>query len=265
MKIPKKKNGKKLIKFFIDLKLNEIVKFSKQKALSVNQMQTNIPFKPELLDLYRLYNFVLENKRTTVMEFGSGWSSLIFVLALNKLKKKYFNEVKKLRRNNPFELFIVDNEKKYLKLTKKRINNYFKKNKIKNIIKIHYCFSKVKMTEFNGSYCTTYNNFPLCNPDFFYLDGPGQFSVINKINGFSTAHKDMMPMVSDINKIEPFLTPGTIIVTDGRGANAKFLKDNFKKKWLYKYQKDFDQHLLYLDDPVLGKLNKAQLRFYKKK
>ena len=85
MKIPKRMV--KLIKFFIDLKLNEIVKFSKKKALSVNQMQTNIRLKPELLDLYRLYNFVLENKRTTVMEFGSGWSSLIFVLALNKLKK----------------------------------------------------------------------------------------------------------------------------------------------------------------------------------
>ena len=34
----------------------------------------------------------------------------------------------------------------------------------------------------------------------------------------------MMPMVSDILYIENFLTPGTIIVTDGRGANAEFFK-----------------------------------------
>ena len=35
---------------------------------------------------------------------------------------------------------------------------------------------------------------------------------------------DMMPMVSDILRIEFYLTPGTIILSDGRGANVDFLK-----------------------------------------
>ena len=40
-------------------------------------------------------------------------------------------------------------------------------------------------------------------------------------------------MVSDILKFEYFYTPGTIIVCDGRAANAKFLKDHFKRNWKY--------------------------------
>jgi hypothetical protein len=74
----------------------------------------------------------------------------------------------------------------------------------------------------------------------------------------------MMPMTCDILKIEYFLTPGTIIIIDGRAANAKFLKDHFKRKWIYKNDKKFDQHIFYLNDPVLGKYNKLQLDFYKK-
>ena len=120
------------------------------------------------------------------------------------------------------------------------------------------------MTLFNNKICTQYKKLPLCNPDFIYLDGPDQFNIKKDINGISTRHKDMMPMVSDILKFEYFYTPGTIIVCDGRSANAKFLKDNLKRKW--KYQNDYknDQHIFCLHDPILGKYNKLQLEFYKK-
>ena len=81
-------------------------------------MTMNEPYTPELYDLYNLYQYILINKRTTILEFGSGWSTLIFSLALKELSNKFFNEVKQLRRNNPFELFVVENEKKYLNITK---------------------------------------------------------------------------------------------------------------------------------------------------
>ena len=109
------------------------------------------------------------------------------------------------------------------------------------------------MTTFNDRICTQYKNLPLCNPDFIYLDGPDQPGVKKDINGISTRHKDMMAMVCDILKFEYFYTPGSIIVVDGRSANAKFLKDNFKRKWKYIDDKKNDQHIFYLVDPVLGK------------
>jgi hypothetical protein len=94
------------------------------------------------------------------------------------------------------------------------------------------------------------------------LDGPDQFKIKKDINGISTRHKDMMPMSSDILKFEYFYTPGTIIVCDGRAANAKFLKDHFKRKWKYFNDQKNDQHVFYLTDPILGKYNKLQLQFY---
>ena len=121
------------------------------------------------------------------------------------------------------------------------------------------------MTTFKNRICTQYKKLPLCNPDFIYLDGPDQFKVKGDINGISTRHKDMMPMVCDILKFEYFYTPGTIIICDGRAANAKFLKDHFERKWKYINDKKNDQHLFWLVDPVLGKYNKLKLEFYNKR
>jgi len=265
MKIPANKNTKFIENFFIKKGLKLLVDLSKKKKSSVNQMIVNEPYIPELDDLYNLYQYVLINKRITILEFGSGWSSLIFSLALNELQNNFSNEVKQLRRNNPFELFVVENEKKYLDITKNRILKFNKYLKIKKPIKIKYFLSDVEMTTFENRICTEYRKLPLRNPDFIYLDGPDQFKVKKDINGISLRHKDMMPMLSDILKFEYFYTPGTIIVCDGRAANAKFLKDHFKRKWKYINDKKNDQHLFWLVDPVLGKYNKLQLEFYSKR
>ena len=73
-----------------------------------------------------------------------------------------------------------------------------------------------------------------------------------------------MPVMScDVLKIEFFLIPGTILLIDGRGANANFLKKNFKRKWEYKYFKKFDQHVFILQDVSFGKVNDDLLKFYK--
>lgn len=255
------------IKITKDISISRIKKFFIEKGLEClikkNKKNSN-PYPPELRDLYKLYQFVLLNKRTTILEFGSGWSSLVFVVAMNELKKKYHREVKNLRRNNLFEIFILENEKKYLNISKRRILDFFKSTKYNNNIKIHYCFSDVVMTTWKGRVATQYKKIPLCNPDFIYLDGPDQFKVKGDENGISTRHKDMMPMVSDILKLEYYLTPGTIIVCDGRAANAKFLKDHFMRKWIYKNNIKNDQHTFLLNDPILGDYNKSQLNFYRK-
>ena len=118
------------------------------------------------------------------------------------------------------------------------------------------------MTVFNNQISTQYKKLPICNPDFIYLDGPDQFKIKKNVNGINLNHQDMMPMACDILKFEYFYIPGTIIVIDGRAANAKFLKDNFKRKWRYINDKKADQHLFVLIDPILGEINKKQLDFY---
>ena len=264
IKIPKEKSLKEINSFFIKIGLGELIKESKKKIKPSKELKQKKIIKPKLKELYRLYQFVELNKRTTILEFGSGWSSLIFNISLNNLKKKYENKISNLRRKNPFELFILENKKKYLNITKKKIKKYNDENNLKKIPKTHYCFSDTEMTLFQDRISTQYKKMPLCNPDFIYLDGPDQFNVKKNINGINTGHGDLMPMVCDILKFEYFLTPGTIIVCDGRSANAKFMKDHFKRNWKYINNTKNDEHIFWLDDPPLGKLNKLQLNFYDK-
>ena len=265
IKFPKNLIDKKIERFFHNKGLSNVIKLYKGKYQTVKDMIRNHPYNIELkswYNLYRLFQFVVLNKRITILEFGSGWSSLVLQAALNENKNRYLNYVKdNLRRNNLFELFVVENERKFLNISKKRIKKFIKNHKSSNT-KVNFSYSDCEMTTFNNQFATQYKKLPLCNPDFIYLDGPDQFSIKKKTNNFTTAHKDMMPMVCDILKIEHFLTPGTIIVIDGRGANAQFLKDNFKRKWLYFNDKKFDQHIFYLHASSIGKYNDLQLKFY---
>jgi hypothetical protein len=85
IKIPTYKKNVFIENFFIKKGLKLLVDLSKKKKNSVNQMVVNETYIPELGDLYNLYQYILINKRTTILEFGSGWSTLIFCLALNEL------------------------------------------------------------------------------------------------------------------------------------------------------------------------------------
>lgn len=261
IKIPKKPNNKELTNFFRKKKLKDIINKSQKNSLKINQLRSKVPYKPELLDLYVIFQFVKLNKRISCLEYGSGWSSLFIALALNENEKKYKKEVFNLRRNYRFKNLIIDNEKKYLAITKKRIKQV-NRNLLKNT---DFIFSKCRIKKYNYNYVTEFDYTPKINPDFIYLDGPDQFNIIKSSDGFNIDSKDLTPMAADILKIEFFLNPGTIILADGRGANTNFLKINFKRKWKYKYLENFDQHLFVLDEKPYGVESKKIIRFFKKK
>ena len=229
IKFPKKKSYAQMKSFFKKKKINidKNYKFITRE----NVVKDNKVYGPEIEDLYRLYNFIFLNKRTTLLEFGTGWSSLILARALFDLKEKYYKSALNLRRGNLFELFIVDNIKKYLNISKKRIEQ----NRYKELkkIKIHWKHSTIKMETYCGQISMSYQKLHMCNPDFIYVDAPDLSDIKGNIQNIKAQHKDMMPMVCDILKFEYFYTPGTMIVCDGRAANAKFLKDHFKRKWNY--------------------------------
>jgi len=68
-------------------------------------------------------------------------------------------------------------------------------------------------------------------------------------------------MAADILVFEHFLTPGTLIVVDGRSANARFLCCNLQREWAYQYSEAMDQHFFELKEEPLGIYNKKQLEF----
>lgn len=237
--------------------LEKIVDASRQELdYGINEkLETRVPFKPDLIDLCRIHQFVIEYKRTTILEFGTGWSSWVFADALSKLKAKYSHEITTLRRNNPFQLHVVDDELEFLDIAKSRIPQ-----SLESFISFYEI--PAVMGTFNGRICTYYDSLPLISPDFIYVDGPGQFNVVGEVSGWHTRHKDMMPMSADILRIEHFLTPGTIIVFDGRAANARFFKANTQRNWAYQYDALYDQHVYALNESALGKFNQKQLDFY---
>ena len=86
-KTPPKKTYKQICDFFNNIGLSSLVKDAALDEENKNTILTSITHKPDLIDLYRLYQFVVLNKRITILEFGSGWSTLIYFLAMNNLKK----------------------------------------------------------------------------------------------------------------------------------------------------------------------------------
>jgi hypothetical protein len=212
----------------------------------------SIPFPPELDDLTRLHYLITKRKVMTILEFGVGKSTIIFNDALIKNKKKYKNFISKnLRKKNLFECHSLDNQMKWIK--KLKSNNKF--------TNINFHHTSLEMGTFNDRACTFYKKIPNVSPDFIYLDGPDQFSAKGFIRGISTNHPDRLPMAGDILVLEHFLIPGTLIVIDGRTANARFLKTNLQRDWIYCHDKNADQHYFELKEDPLGPYNKKQIDF----
>ncbi len=212
-----------------------------------------IPAKAELDDLIRLHFLTTSRKVTTILEFGVGKSTCVFNNALEFNKLKYQSYVEKhLRRSNSFECHSLDNNKKWIN---------FAKNQYKSLKNTTMHYSECEMTTFNSRICTLYKNLPNICPDLIYLDAPDQWSPTGTIRGVTTNHPDRLPMSADILTIEHFLLPGTLIVLDGRTANARFIKCNLQRKWDYLYIPEFDQHFFELNEHPLGVFNEKQIQF----
>jgi len=265
-KDPNTKRNLNYKKWCLDNKINELFnidigiygdvekKIKKSLYKGVDQKNT-IPLPAELDDLIRLHFLTRSRKVTTILEFGVGKSTLVFADALRKNKEEFGEFViDNLRRANPFEVHSIDSSKKWINECKRFLTPRL-------LDFAHFYFSEVEMTTFNGRACTMYKKLPNICPDLIYLDGPDQFSVMNDIRGISTRSLDRLPMSADILLFEPFLLPGTLIVIDGRTANARFLKNNLQRNWEYNYFVKEDIHTFELIEKPLGKFNARQLRF----
>jgi hypothetical protein len=215
------------------------------------------PFPAELDDLIRLHHLVVSRKVTTILEFGIGKSTLVLADALS-INKRLHNEyvATQLRRGNPFEIHSVDNYEKWISKVRDSVPPSLAAEG-----NMHFHCCPVSVGDFNDRLCTYYEGLPDLCPDFIYLDGPDQFSTTGSLRGLSTRHQDRMPMAADILSFEHFLCPGTLIVVDGRTANARFLKCNLQRRWSYLYHAGLDQHFFELREEPLGIYNKRQIDY----
>ena len=55
--------------------------------------------------------------------------------------------------------------------------------------------------------------------------------MAGSIDGFVSLELHGLPMSAEVLCIEPHLRPWTMIVTDGRTVNARFLQANMVRNW----------------------------------
>lgn len=226
-------------------------KIIRETYLSVDP-SNKTPFSAEMDDLIRLHYLIKSRKVTTILEIGVGKSSVVFDNALKINKTLHGDFISdNLRRSNAFECHSIDNNIEW-------INEIKSKYPFENTT---FHLSECNVGSFGDRICTFYENLPNICPDFIYLDAPDQFSPAGDIRGISTRHPDRLPISADILAFEHFLLPGTLIVIDGRTANARFLKSNLQRNWEYHYSIEFDQHFFELKEIPLGIYNQRQIEF----
>jgi hypothetical protein len=237
--------------------LGDTQKSSRTDAYATVDPNETTPYAPDWADLTRLHRLVLDRKVITILEFGCGYSTIIMAHALAINRERHGEYVAaNLRRANAFEVHAVDDVFRYVDATNDRLRDAFGDHGGASV-----ALAQVHMTTFAGRVCTEYSWLPNICPDLIYLDGPSQHSVHGDVGGIHTRHPDRLPMACDILKIEHFLLPGTLIVVDGRTANARFLRCNLQRDWRYKHGVAEDVHTFELCEPPLGKLNEKQIRF----
>lgn len=209
------------------------------------------PLPAEMDDLIRLHYLMTSRRVTTVLEFGVGKSTKIFDDAL-RLNQRLFGDsvVNEQRRSTPFQCHSVDTSAAWIKTFKEKYET-------ENVV---FYETTCHMTEFSGRICTRYEVLPNVCPDLIYIDAPDQYNVAGEVNGISTRAIDRMPMAADLLAIEHFLLPGTLVVLDGRTANARMLKANLQRQWSYTFVPGYDQHFFELVERPLGDINRRQIQ-----
>lgn len=259
------KNNRKVKKYVNYFKLESLIinKLPEDKIVTnTNNIFKNLleeekkPYFEDYNDLCRLHWIVLKFKMLNVLEFGSGFSTVFIAHALNILKNDFKNKVDHLRVKKKFFLYSIDESKKFIQITKKRLPKNLKK-----IVQLIH--AKNKIINYEGKYATVCNKIPETSPDMIYLDGPSTFATKESFNGFKINDVCRFPMSCDILLIEYFLEPGTIIIVDGRTANARFLKDHFKRKWKHFHDYNQDYHYFELIEKPLGIYNERKIKFKK--
>ncbi len=217
------------------------------------------PISIDFVDIARLHALITTRKCLNVLELGSGFSSLAIAHALRMNSNSYQGILPdSLRRKKPWHLDSVDESEDWLKIAKSRISL-----ELQPYVTFH--FSHVSLGVFGDRPVTYYHDLPNQAYDLIYIDGPSQYSHgESDWLGFSTANPGRMPMSADVLRIEHFLQPGTLVLFDGRVANAGFFELNVQKKWRKLHSRYNDQTLFIDESKVLGVHNKAFLQFWGK-
>lgn len=210
------------------------------------------------LDLRALRLVIRLRKPLSLLEFGSGWSTLAIAEELSDLDAKFtefpFNTHRHV--STPFRAFTLDESKHWLNIALSRIPDEKK-------MYVSGQYSKVVKHAIGETQTLRYNWVPEIKPDLVYLDGPSQFAleIQSNSNEFSLNQPWFPPISSNLLQFEWLLEPGATILVDGRTTNVEFLVRNFQRTWRITRFLKLDMTLLTLISPPLGPSNIEKLNW----
>ena len=241
--------------YLIQEGLNQYINFDanadfKEGVFDAVSGKLNIPFPPVAKDLARLHRLIRKRKAFTILEFGSGLSTIVMADALSKNKADFLGLQEKpvLRNRFMFQIFSVESDKKWIEYSQSNFPNHLLEH-------VNFHYSDIKIDTFNGRICHFYDNLPDIVPDFIYLDGPNPKDVKGSVNGITFQCDERTVMAADILLMESILLPGTFILVDGRTNNARFLNNNLQRNFEMSWDKDGDVTSFELKEERLGKYN----------
>lgn len=231
----------KAIQYLQDQKLEHILISGRSEEL-----------QPKWEDLARLHKLVRSRKPFQILEFGSGYSTLIMAIALKQNWDEYLIRMKgngvKLKYRIPNLISIESAD-----IWKHNTVDKIKKNDLDDFVNV--IISGVSITERSGNICHVYDNLPDITPDFIYLDGPDPNTVTGSINGLSFQNGQRTVMSADLLMYESTLLPGFFMIIDGRTNNSRFLQRNLQRNYRIQHDIDSDITFFELEEQRLGRKN----------
>ncbi len=215
----------------------------------------NLAYQPEMNDLYFLYSLVREKAVVSILEYGSGWSTLALAIALQENFVDFGDaHTRSVRHPNPFQLLTLDASEKWQGVALSRLTETERLRVTSKVV-------TPQLGYFEGSYCHFNDFIPNFTPDLIYLDGPDHDQVVGEQSGFKYDERFTPPMSADLLRIEPYLWPETIIVADGRTSNVRFLESRFKRKWQILHDPFGDRSLFRINEPAFGVISEEHINF----
>lgn len=212
------------------------------------------PIPPAVTDLVRLHRLVRMRRCAGILEFGVGYSTVVLADALqrNHADDALAPADPPLRRAHAFESFSVDANKAWLATIQRGLPSHLRKR-----VQLHY--STTSTTTFSGRVCHVYDRLPDVTPDLIYVDGPDPSDVAGSVHGISFRSPGRVPLAADLLLLEPLMLPRTLILFDGRVANARFVAKNLQRDWEVRSDRDADVTCLELMEEPLGRHDERRL------
>lgn len=201
-----------------------------------------IPY--DAADLHFLYSMVRQTAAVSVLEYGSGWSTLALSRALLE-NRMSFGSAFQVQHPNPFRLLSVDASQQWQTVASQRLPA-----DQRELTKM--CHAKACLIDYQGQMASAFEGVPTFTPDLVYVDAPDPEQVVGSVLGSGPETLNGIPNAADVLLREHSLWPGSIVVTDGRTANARFLQRNLKRNWQWLHDPFGDRTVFRLDETSLG-------------